>query len=183
MIIMALLTHLFIAVLYIHLPLMLEHCGSMNQKDMISSFMTHAVLKMTFVDAIFSMYAELLTTVNNTLHYPVVVRLHLLTTYQMDVFAMTNTAYIFSSAMAWGGGHYIDVTGKRFDYRDQGEFLLLEMGPEHSQLQAVLNYLYSWNSRWFSVSVHRSFAFGEPGSFSYQVSVVFVFSVVNTVLN
>ena len=87
---------------------------------------------------------------------------------------MTNTAYIFSSASAWGEPHYIDVTGKRFEFHDQGEFLLLEMGPKHSQLQAIVNYLYGPTR---DVTVHRSFAFGEPGSFAYQVSKISISSV------
>lgn len=87
---------------------------------------------------------------------------------------MTSTAYIFSSASAWGEPHYIDVTGKRFDYHDQGEFLLLEMGPKHSQLQAIVNYLIDPT---IDITVHRSFAFGEPGRFAYQVSIIFISSV------
>lgn len=71
----------------------------------------------------------------------------------------------------WGTGdpHYRSVTGRRFDYHDDGEFLLIEVGSERSQVQGILSRL-STRRR---AAVHRSFAFGEPGKFAYQVSKVF----------
>ena len=60
-----------------------------------------------------------------------------------------------------------------FDIHTEGEFLLMEIGPERSQLQGILN---RWRrgSNPNGPAVHVSFAFGEPGSFAYQVSLVFV---------
>ena len=70
----------------------------------------------------------------------------------------------------WGDPHYRDVTGRYFDFHGDGEFLLLEIGSERSQLQGILDRL-GRSTR--GVAVHRSFAFGEPGKFAYQVSLVF----------
>ena len=83
---------------------------------------------------------------------------------------MTQHLYIFT-AYGTGHPHYKDVTGRVFDYHDEGEFLLIEIGQERSQLQGVLSRLGRSTS---SVAVHRSFAFGEPGRFAYQVSVMFI---------
>ena len=82
------------------------------------------------------------------------------------------TQHYFGVCTAHGLGdpHYRDVTGRSFDYHGDGEFLLLEIGPERSQLQGILSRLGRSTS---GVAVHRSFAFGEPGRFAYQVSLVF----------
>ena len=79
--------------------------------------------------------------------------------------------YCFDVCTAWGIGdpHYRAVTGRRFDFHGDGEFLLLEIGPERSQLQGILSRLRRSRR---GVAVHRSFAFGEPGRFAYQVSLV-----------
>ena len=71
----------------------------------------------------------------------------------------------------WGCGdpHYRSVTGRRFDYHGDGEFLLIEIGSERSQVQGILTRL----GRRGRPAVHRSFAFGEPGRFAYQVRLVF----------
>ena len=83
----------------------------------------------------------------------------LITQYCIDVFPGHGT----------GDPHYRDVTGRHFDYHGDGEFLLLEVGSDRSQLQGILSRLGSSTS---GVAVHRSFAFGEPGRFAYQVSFV-----------
>ena len=82
---------------------------------------------------------------------------------------MINTSLILFSAIGWGDPHYIDVTRHKFDFHREGEFLLLEIGPERSQLQGVLSRLGRSTG---GVAVHTSFAFGEPGRFAYQVSLV-----------
>ena len=79
----------------------------------------------------------------------------------------TTLYFVVCTAHGWGDPHYRDVTGRHFDYHGDGEFLLLEVGPERSQLQGVLSRLRR-STR--GVAVHRSFAFGEPGKFAYQVS-------------
>ena len=81
--------------------------------------------------------------------------------------------YCFDVCTAYGIGdpHYRAVTGRRFDFHGDGEFLLLEIGPERSQLQGILSRLRRSRR---GVAVHRSFAFGEPGRFAYQVSVMFI---------
>ncbi len=68
------------------------------------------------------------------------------------------------AAQGTGDPHYRAVTGRHFDYHGEGEFLLMEIGPERSQLQGVLKKLGPYNYAW-----HISFAFGEPGNFAYQV--------------
>ena len=87
---------------------------------------------------------------------------------------MTSTSLILFSAIGWGDPHYIDVTRHKFDYHGEGEFLLIEIGPECSQLQGVLSKL--GRSR-RGVAVHTSFAFGEPERFAYQVSLVLRYSI------
>ena len=68
----------------------------------------------------------------------------------------------------WGCGdpHYKSVTGRRFDFHGDDEFLLIEIGSERSQVQGILSRLGRRRP-----AVHRSFAFGEPGRFAYQVSL------------
>ena len=83
----------------------------------------------------------------------------LITQYCIDVFPGHGT----------GDPHYRDVTGRQFDFHGDDEFLLIEIGPDRSQLQGILSRLGSSTS---GVAVHRSFAFGEPGRFAYQVSLV-----------
>ena len=83
---------------------------------------------------------------------------------------MTQHYFGVCTAHGWGDPHYRDVNGRRFDFHGDGEFLLLEIGPERSQLQGILSRLGTSTS---GVAVHRSFAFGEPGIFAYQVNLVF----------
>ena len=73
------------------------------------------------------------------------------------------------TAYGCGDPHYRSVTGRRFDFHGDDEFLLIEIGSERSQLQGVLSTLGRSTRK---VAVHRSFAFGEPGKFAYQVSSV-----------
>ena len=76
-----------------------------------------------------------------------------------------------------GDPHYRDVTGRQFDFHGDDEFLLIEIGPDRSQLQGILSRLGSSTS---GVAVHRSFAFGEPGRFAYQVSLVYLHHLSNS---
>ena len=84
---------------------------------------------------------------------------------------MTQHYFDVCTAHGTGDPHYRAVTGRRFDFHGDGEFLLLEIGPECSQIQGILSR--RRRSR-RDVAVHRSFAFGEPGRFAYQVSLVFL---------
>ena len=69
---------------------------------------------------------------------------------------------------AYGGGHYVNIVQNHFDFHGEGEFLLMELHPERSQLQVLKRRVV--HRRY---SVHVSCAFGEPGRFAYQVSLVF----------
>ena len=79
-----------------------------------------------------------------------------------------------NAGVGTGDPHYraISVHGHRagggFDFQSVGDYLLLEIGPENSQLQGRMD---RWTFNPFTV--HESFAFGEPGSFAYQVLCVF----------
>ena len=88
-------------------------------------------------------------------------------------FCMPMTQHYFDVCTAHGTGdpHYRAVTGRRFDFHGDGEFLLLEIGPERSQIQGIVSRLRRSRR---GAAVHRSFAFGEPGRFAYQVSLVFL---------
>ena len=131
---------------------------------MISNFTMLAVLEMA-MDVTYFMNAELETPVNNTYHYIAVVSLH------QSVFLYVNNSsptFVTFSAYGVGALHYRDVSGKFFDFHSDGQYLLLEMGPEHSQLQGILQT--GWLYRAEYISRQTSFAFGEPGNFAYQVS-------------
>ena len=117
------------------------------------------------MDVTYFMSAELETPVNNTYHYIAVVSLH------QSVFLYVNNSsptFVTFSAYGVGALHYRDVSGKFFDFHSDGQYLLLEMGPEHSQLQGILQR--GWLYRAEYISRQTSFAFGEPGNFAYQVS-------------
>ena len=81
------------------------------------------------------------------------------------------------SAYGVGEPHYLNVPQRCFDFQGQGDFLLIEIGPERSQLQGFLKLVMSQQ---FSkdVTAQISFAFGEPKKFAYQVRQC-VFSVKN----
>lgn len=72
------------------------------------------------------------------------------------------------SAYGTGDPHYLNVPQRYFDFHGQGDFRLIEVGPEHSQLQGFLKLVMS---PWLrdDVTAHISFAFGEPEKFAYQV--------------
>lgn len=67
-----------------------------------------------------------------------------------------------------GGGtgdpHYINMFRQRFDFHANGEYLLMEAGPDRSQVQGHLQ-------KSGYPALHRAFAFGEPGRYAYQVSL------------
>ena len=94
---------------------------------MISNFTT-AVLEMA-MDVTYFMSIELEIPVNSTYHCIAVVSLH------QSVFLHGNnshTTFVAFSAYGRGALHYRDVAGRLFDFHGDGQFLLLEMGPEHS---------------------------------------------------
>ena len=84
---------------------------------------------------------------------------------------------IFLTAYGTGDPHYQNVLLESFDIHGDGEFLLLElMSPERSQLQAIIKTLDIPDID-DKPAIHISFAFGEPGTFAYQVSLLFFLSV------
>ena len=82
--------------------------------------------------------------------------------------------YLSNTGRGSGDPHYRAISvhghrgGKNFDYQPVGDYLLLRAGPKSSQLQGRLD---GW-TRNTLFTVHESFAFGEPGSFAYQVYCV-----------
>ena len=85
---------------------------------------------------------------------------------------MTSTTLILLTAYGTGDPHYQNVLLERFDIHDDGEFLLLEiMNQERSQLQAIIRTLDIPDID-DKPAIHISFAFGEPGMFAYQVSLL-----------
>ena len=82
---------------------------------------------------------------------------------------------IFTLARGTGDPHYLDIAQNYFHFHGKGEFLLMEIGPERSQLQGFLRRTWPLENP-KDVTGHMSFAFGEPGHFAYQVSIVLFLS-------
>ncbi len=74
----------------------------------------------------------------------------------------------YDAAYGTGDPHYRTISGESFDWHDNGEFLLLAAGI--FQVQGVLKVVHI-NDYW-QPALHISVAFGEPGNFAYQVSLV-----------
>ena len=75
---------------------------------------------------------------------------------------ITKLIIIIISAIGWGDPHYTTFDGRRYDFNDRGEFVLLEVLPTSGEMLPVFILDGRMEHSMWPATTHRGLAFGRP---------------------